>query len=61
MYSICWEGWQYTGNWEGNDEKGHGIINHELKNPDGNIVSFEFRSNIFPTHQDLIEWVAQNG
>ncbi len=62
MYSVNWEGWQYTGRWEGNDEDGHGEITHELKDPKGNIVSnFSFNSNYFPTYHDLMEWVAKNG
>lgn len=62
MYSVNWEGWQYTGRWEGNDTDGHGEISHELKDPNGNIVSnFSFNSYHFPTYQDLMEWVAKNG
>jgi|TARA_A100001515_G_C4533512_1_gene197724 hypothetical protein len=62
MYSVNWEGWQYTGTWEGNDKDGHGEITHELKDPNGNKVSsFSFNSNYFPTFQDLKEWVAKNG
>ena len=62
MYSVNWEGWQYTGTWEGNDKDGHGEISHELKDPNGNRVSnFSFSPALFPTLQDLEEWVAENG
>ena len=62
MYSVNWEGWQYTGIWDGNDTDGNGVITHELKDPKGNIISnFSFDSRYFPTHDDLMEWVAKNG
>ena len=62
MYSVNWEGWQYTGVWEGNDTDGHAVISHELKDPKGNIISsFSFDSYHFPTYEDLMEWVAKNG
>jgi len=62
MYCINWEGWQYTGSWEDNDSKGPGEITHELRNPNQEIVAnFNFDPKYFPTHQDLKEWILNNG
>jgi hypothetical protein len=61
MYCINWDGWSYLGVLDKHDKDGHAVIEHTLKNPEGEVVPFEHPSRVYPTHQDLEIWVRNNG